>query len=484
MVGRIDPGIGTYGPPPGAIAVRKAFKYSFTYGYDLMRHVQLFPVLILLLTFLLYSEGGDAAISDDGLVLHYDFEEFTSGSDTVQDMSGNGNHGDIVGSPDIVEDSVIGRGIGFDLSEGISVRNATDLRGSFTISMWISPEKEPVRTYMGIIDDGYAANGVFHRILLGDDGGWVEGALLTQFHGNFFSSSGVVWDAWNHIVYVYDEDANLQTYYINGIMSGSIAGSRRDCMMDGDLILIGAVYDERYSFFGMMDEIRIYDRALPKEAVLDLTRMGMEIAEYHFEVEVLISELRMVPGEKGPFDLFLVTNLSGESIVEVSLTNRLWLQGQGIDVELDQDYMYMYPGESWRVSAIIEVDLDNALDTYPLSFEIVSRDIDTGNTTSRSVLIDVSVEDHMVPWDLLLCLIVPVVALISILIILFVILILVLVRVGTRKETPSTVEPMWNPPLKREGWDRSRVEPTWNPPPERVEGLNDRPRVLEPPPSE
>jgi len=409
-------------------------------------------IVLLLSSQLMVVPAGDELDLDEGLVFHYDLEGMTAFSEQVEDVSGNGHDAEIDGNVDVVEDSVIGRGIRFDLSEGLIVRDVPDMRGSFTISIWICPEQEPVRQYMGIIDDGFASDGVYHRLLLGDDTGWVEGSVLGQFHGNFFSGSAVGWDRWNHVVYIYDEDANRQYIYINGGSAGTRSGSKYDCVLDGSRLRIGAAYDDRYRYQGMMDDIRLYDRALGPDEVFELTRMGMEIGISAIEVNELDGEVRLDRGEERAFELLRITNPIEDSIVTVTVDNLEWLIDQGIDVLIETPTMEMYPGYDWTVTARITAKASCKAGTYPMSLEIVSQDLPSGNLSSNHILLEVVVE-HGPSFGpgFCFCMTFMFVLMSFSLIVLSMVIIIKLARRGSRSAPVDRIEPAYQDPGGRPG---------------------------------
>ncbi|MGA1822348.1 MAG: LamG-like jellyroll fold domain-containing protein [Thermoplasmatota archaeon] len=245
-----------------------------------------FNVLLIMTTSIIFfiltpdhgisSEGSNDV--DEGLVLHYSFEDWNGEDDHIDDISGHGRNGMIAGDPQITRNSVFGSGIRFDLDgDGIEVKHNLNLTGSFAMSFWIFPEGEHELQYMNIIDDGYAVSGIFHRLLLGDDSGLKEGALLTQYYGNFISSERIIWDNWNHIVYEFDQISGSQAYYINGKSAGITSGSSVNCRFDRSEFRIGFGYDARYNFGGIMDEIRIYNTSLGMEGVSAHFMEGMHV---------------------------------------------------------------------------------------------------------------------------------------------------------------------------------------------------------------
>lgn len=139
-----------------------------------------------------------------------------------------------------------------------------------TICMWIYPDP-PHDT------SGYDYGGIICRILgnfdeklMVSNSGAVDGTIFVEDSGRKESSSEnniVPSRLWSHIALIYD--GHEVFYYINGIkynsMSRAASGKVVTSIQNG---FIGRGNSRFYSFKGMIDEIRIYDRALSKDEIL------------------------------------------------------------------------------------------------------------------------------------------------------------------------------------------------------------------------
>jgi hypothetical protein len=75
---------------------------------------------------------------------------------------------------------------------------------------------------------------------------------------------------WTHIAVTYD--GSVQVFYVNGVQVGSVAGSGAITVSNGALRIGGDASSTGEFFTGMIDEVRVYNRALsPAEIQSDMT---------------------------------------------------------------------------------------------------------------------------------------------------------------------------------------------------------------------
>jgi hypothetical protein len=200
----------------------------------------------------------------DGLVAYYDMEN------NLLDGSGNGLNGTAIGSP------IFSAGLGsFGTALSLAGADCVDLGeqavfnpiGSFSVSLWAN-----AATWNS--DWGHAMIG--NR---GEDNiGWQirrygsssNIAFTTRGVGNDDTQSNAVMPLgdWVHIVCVYDNSANTKQIYVNGILDqevttnagASITATTHNTYI-GARANSGNTGQEAY-FTGLLDEIRVYNRAL------------------------------------------------------------------------------------------------------------------------------------------------------------------------------------------------------------------------------
>lgn len=204
-----------------------------------------------------------------GLVLALDFEDATATS--AQDSSGRGNHGTVFGGARVsgvrgnaLDFAVVGR----DGSTSVLVPASTslDIGGSeITIAFWISiplplPEGDQVvltkAWTSGSMTLPYYQYGVelnrnskTLQLFVGEESSSPARVSVTPAFG----------DAWTHVAFVVG--AGAATGYVNGVASApeplTIPITRRGTALSLGIDAVGG-----QPFAGVLDEVRIYDRAL------------------------------------------------------------------------------------------------------------------------------------------------------------------------------------------------------------------------------
>lgn len=79
---------------------------------------------------------------------------------------------------------------------------------------------------------------------------------------------------WHNLIFIKDVDKDTMYFYFDGELKESIYFVDVNYTVQGDL-LIGTEYSDTYYFTGLLDELRIYDRAVNPEEVLVLAAVGI-----------------------------------------------------------------------------------------------------------------------------------------------------------------------------------------------------------------
>jgi len=188
----------------------------------------------------------------DGLVAHWKLDE-TSGL-IAADSSGYGNDGTLTGMiGNEWTTGVLDGALEFDaVDDHISIPVGGPY-STFTVSLWISPASstESWSTLIGGDDHIIGTRGPADLRWLYYDG------------ESYYADTSVTLDAWNHLAVV--RDGSSVTFYLNGVYDGDITVS-------GDMAftIIGAWSLGVELFGGLMDDVRIYDRALTQEEAAGL----------------------------------------------------------------------------------------------------------------------------------------------------------------------------------------------------------------------
>jgi len=191
-------------------------------------------------------------------------------SGKTEDSWGN-NDGTLVGANGLPqlqtkENCVYGTCYSFDgvddyIDCGQGVGNSLRIIDSMTFGMWINPADFDVRrsviykAYFGEISitQEISKSINYYYGTASENQGFAVGSLL----GNF----------WNHFVLVRNLDPDVMkfTKYINGVNKGTVNANFSQAYTSANNFLIGDGYLP--GFKGMLDEIRIYDKALTSAQV-------------------------------------------------------------------------------------------------------------------------------------------------------------------------------------------------------------------------
>jgi probable HAF family extracellular repeat protein len=211
-----------------------------------------------------YCPGAEGSLGD-GLVAYYPFEG------NANDASGNGNHGVENGDPAYVG-GVCGEAISLDgADDHVDMGLPTQLRitGALTASGWImaNPEQGPHPTIVSRYGRDVHNNRCWRLSL--DDG---KPHTCVSENGNsevcLHGSTAVSTNVWHHIAMVYEPSQSLRLY-LDGFLAAQNTSSVPGALNDPEAVCVyvGAFwwYGEAPGavFNGNIDEVRIYDRALP-----------------------------------------------------------------------------------------------------------------------------------------------------------------------------------------------------------------------------
>ncbi|MBC8469926.1 MAG: hypothetical protein H8D56_10680 [Planctomycetes bacterium] len=210
---------------------------------------------------------------DPSLVIYYDFDEV---GDIVKDQSGKGHDGVVMGAVTAEADGKIGGAANFatgsylDL-DGPSIPAEDIPTSAMTLAAWIN----------------IANTGGDHEIFSAraSDESWLIHPepkssgdirwLLRSYGGTtiFQIRAGTVtWDQWLHFAGTYDKESGKAALYINGeLIEEIVVENPADIAGDWDLgARVGKTIDDGRPFTGLMDEFRMYTRALSQDEILEV----------------------------------------------------------------------------------------------------------------------------------------------------------------------------------------------------------------------
>ncbi len=224
-------------------------------------------VLLIALACLFAGANGALADLNDGLVGYWSLDE--DGGSTAYDYSGHGNHGIIDGA--IWAVGISGSALEFDgVDDHVQVPNNPSLNpGSVSVALWFNGHvKSETYSYAYLVSK-WKWNGVpdgsGYRIKVHDSGVavWMIGLGDGTWYGTYMPYQEHIWQ---HTVGTYESSAGTMKVYLDG----ELQATRCIPVTPVPFTSTDLLMDSFHAFDGIMDEVRIYDRALSPDEVLDL----------------------------------------------------------------------------------------------------------------------------------------------------------------------------------------------------------------------
>jgi hypothetical protein len=226
------------------------------------------------------ATGDTLADVRDGLIAEYRFDE--SAGRVASDSSGHHLHGRLEGAPQWVK-GYYGNGLRFDGAQDyvyIGHHEALDVR-QYTLAAWVrtdgrtsDPQRQEILEkagayWLNIRNDSHTLRA----------GGFFGGCRGHAYWTYFDTAAAVPLQTWTHVSATYDGKA--LTIYLNGDRAVSKAEDRHPCTTNHRLLIIGAKKSEDHSpaeafFSGILDEVRIYARALSQAEIQEVMRASRE----------------------------------------------------------------------------------------------------------------------------------------------------------------------------------------------------------------
>ncbi len=196
----------------------------------------------------------------EGLVFLMNFDE--GSGDVVHDLSDNGNHGKIIGTPRWRSDGS-GGALHLDGSTYISVPNAdpiSELTEPMTAGVWINPNV--LDSWHSIVEiDGLAG---WKLGLFGSSVVWTTYNVM-----DFINQAPIQPGEWTHIAATWD--GSQAVIYINGVPSAPISGGGLIDVKNEPSLDIGYRRTSGESFYiGFIDDLFIYNRVLGQQEISEL----------------------------------------------------------------------------------------------------------------------------------------------------------------------------------------------------------------------
>ena len=203
--------------------------------------------------------------SDESLILYFSFDELNG--DTVTDHSQYGNDGTIAGAPE----SVAGKfGNALKLngqSDWVEVPHADILTvdENVTVMAWINAGRHQgpnSERWQGILSKGNGPRSYSFYTEFPSE------CLHLSAGGSGSVCTGVVaLNEWQHVVAHVDNGTHR--YWLNGESVGEFGGRNPlPGTADTAAVLVGKTHENNREFLGLIDEVRIWNRALSEDEIL------------------------------------------------------------------------------------------------------------------------------------------------------------------------------------------------------------------------
>src|SRR5882724_9920007 len=233
----------------------------------------------------LYNIGGTVKLNStlpgpqSGLVGWWTFDGKDMAGNYAFDKSGNGNRGTLTSGPARTIGK-IGQALTFDGVSGyVNMGNPTSLKlsGSATWSAWVKINSCPSGQCVIISKRGFAGDRGW-EFYANDSVGFDIIAVDSADNTNSADRStvGTYAGVWTHVVGVYNASALTLDIYINGKndnsgLGGTVASAQNDSSQN---VNIGRRPTDFGYFPGLLDDVRVYNRALSAEEIKRLYNMG------------------------------------------------------------------------------------------------------------------------------------------------------------------------------------------------------------------
>lgn len=252
-----------------------------------MKHLSLL-VIIPILSMMFFCQPLYSQSAVDSLVAHWTLND--ASGNTVEDLSGNGHEGTLVGDPQWTDGKFLGA-LEFDgTGDEVEIPFDESLnQESFTITAWANARADGTghRAVISSRDDFpqrgfifYAAPNNIWQFWTGGDG-W-----------NPISGPAVNLDEWDHLVGTYAD--GTQKFYVNGELVGETSATLS--VNTAQEFLIGAGANEtanhNYRFVGKIDDVRVYGQALDQSEIASVMEGELTPVESLGKIAVTWGQLK------------------------------------------------------------------------------------------------------------------------------------------------------------------------------------------------
>ena len=193
-----------------------------------------------------------------GLVAAYNFDEGTGTS--VADASGNGNTG-TTSNTTWSTTGKYGKALTFNgTNSWVTVADNASLHATngLTLEAWVNPTSNPSGIWQSVIMKQHTGD-LDYALYRSNGTGKPEGVIYTTAERELPGTTSMTLNTWAHLSETYD--GTTMRLYVNGVQVASKAQTGNINVSNGVLRIGGNSIWNEY-FKGMIDDVRIYNRAL------------------------------------------------------------------------------------------------------------------------------------------------------------------------------------------------------------------------------
>ena len=242
-----------------------------------------FPLILSTFYFILPAPRAQASLTS-GLVGYWTFDgkDTNWGTNKTNDLSGQGNTGTLTNMSTTTSPVVgkIGQGLKFDGSNdyvNAGSGSSVNVTGAITACFWVKTSSTSMSGVMG--NRGGSGIGGYSIILRGEEGGGANYRISFTYFGvlDWYSSNNayIANNQWQHLCVVNPATGDIR-FYANGAQHSTAASANSGISSDQPLY-VGAWNNSGSPtnyFNGLIDDVRIYNRALSAGEVRQLYKLG------------------------------------------------------------------------------------------------------------------------------------------------------------------------------------------------------------------
>jgi len=215
---------------------------------------------VVLLAIWLFLAGNAFAQDAPEPVLYFSFD--SDSGDTVKDLSGNGNDGDIP-LQGRFEEGKYQNGISLGGPDTIDVEHSEtlDFTDELTVGVWVNLEGTANQKIIGKAPIGSGW-------VLGVNGGIYPECWDSAGTNHTVTQGTVPANTWAHLALTYSADTEAMVMYIDGVEVGRLNNGGNPIGQTNNVLVIGASpWGKDWPSAGIYDDIKLYDVAFDADQV-------------------------------------------------------------------------------------------------------------------------------------------------------------------------------------------------------------------------